>query len=783
MDDIFKIGKKTFIGLIVSIVLGAIALKIKAPDMSGAFEVLELLFSDGLVVRTGYYAFFIISAIFIFLMPFSLFLVYWCSLVLACYILLANPLLAILYFILIGIPALLYRFKYFELPGYKITLPVALVLTLILFIFAQIINKPAFSSFVYMLILLYPAIHVLSMRPGDIAQSRFASEEKQDITGLSSTQKARMSNILEAGWWELVRPHVESTATNICAFSDNFSTIKLTGIQTRQEPHKHTITQNHTRNLNLANLKKRDKLFDEIEFLNRARKAFKMVQTAVYKQNIEKIQPFVSDALYEQFNCRIQELKAAGIKYKLSELKCKSATVDHVFSDGSFDEIQVLIQATVAESVIDIKTGSVIGKPGTRNFYEYWSFVRRPSVKTLKKPGLLEGSCPNCGAPIKVGQATVCEVCKSFIRSGYYDWVLSKITQGCEWSYADPSLVPSWQQLKQADPQFTIHQVEDLAAVIFWKLRQAEREKKVEEVYRFIREQIAEKLKNNFKKSVNGLTEYYENIAIATVDLKGISIKEEEIVLYVLVVWSGVPVKLNPQGRVVERIRYNKPVRDVFVLARDAKCQTNQNNILSSAHCSSCGGPLKSTFAVHCGYCGSNLKDGKDWQLKSLLKEDSKEYQDILTRKSEMVSKRLQKHFDKEAGKRQKERIELETRSGRDIITVMVSILLADGVMQDSEMKFVKEMAQKYHMPDETLEGLIESVKEDSTYVPMPDNNKEKLDIIKGAVQMAYADDDFSEKEEEALEYVAGQLGYSKFDLKRVIKSEQKLRHKEGKKI
>jgi uncharacterized tellurite resistance protein B-like protein len=589
--------------------------------------------------------------------------------------------------------------------------------------------------------------------------------------------------MLEAGWWELIRPHVESIATNICAFSDNFSTIKLTGIQTRHEPHKHTVTQNHTRNLNLANLKKRDKLFDEIEFLNRARKAFKIVQTAVYNQNLEKIQSFLSDALFEQFRCRIQELEAAGIKYKFSELKCKSATIDHVFSDGSFDEIQVLIQATVSESVVDIETGNIIGNPGTRKFYEYWSFVRRPSVKTLNKPGLLEGSCPNCGAPIKVGQATVCEVCNSFIRSGYYDWVLSKITQGCEWSYADPTLVPSWQKLKKADSHFTIHQVEDLAAVIFWKLRLTEREKKVEEVYRFVSEEISDFLKSKIKMSETGITRYWENIALATVDLKGISIGEEEIALYVLVVWSGVPVKLNQEGKVVERIRYNKPVRDVFVLARDAKCQTNQNNTLSSAHCSSCGGPLKSSFAVHCGYCGSNLKDGKDWQLKSLLKEDSKEYQEILTRKSEMVSKRLQKHFDKEAEKRQKEQLEIETRSGRDIITVMVNILLADGVMQDSEMQFINEMAKKYHMPPETLEGVIESVKENSTYVPMPDNNKEKLDIIKGAVQMAYADDDFSAEEQEALEYVAGQLGYSKFDLKRIIKHEQRARHKAGKKI
>ena len=38
-------------------------------------------------------------------------------------------------------------------------------------------------------------------------------------------------------------------------------------------------------------------------------------------------------------------------------------------------------------------------------------------------------NCPNCGAPLKVNNAGVCEFCGGKITSGEFDWVLSRIEQ------------------------------------------------------------------------------------------------------------------------------------------------------------------------------------------------------------------------------------------------------------------------------------------------------------------------------------------------------------------
>ncbi len=777
MEETFKISRRGFIVIMTSLLIAALILRLKWPDANITSSLLERILFDKLMIRVLSYAIPVLIAFIIVLLPLSMFFIYWCSAVFAGYFMLANPVEGILLLILLAIPALFNRFNLISLPKASITLKISAAVAIAVYIISAIYDVFLIEHLAVKIFLLFPAAHMLSMQPGNASQSRFQSEGGQITSGLSSTQKARMKGIISIGWWELVRPHVESTAINIHTFYDKLDSFKVNLSKSRETPHIHTRAQDNARNINLANLKKRDAAFDQRMFIERIDKVFSLTQSAIYSQQIEKIQAFVSDALYQQFSSRIKEQLAAGTRYRYEKLQQEPFSIDHVYCDGSFDEIQVLAKASLTESLIDSKTDTVIGAPKIHVFYEYWSFIRRPSSKTLKKPGLLEGSCPNCGAPIEIGQATVCGICNSFIRSGYYDWVLAKITQGCEWSYSDPALVPNWKQLKLDDPEFTVHQIEDLAGVIFWNLRLVEISRKVEPIFRFATEKCAKYIAETLKTSESTDRHWWENIALASVSLKGITRDAERTRLYVIVVWSGIPITANADGSIGERVRYNKPVRDVMVLSRDVKCKTNQNNTLSSAHCHSCGGALSSDFATQCGYCSSTLNDGSEWQLERLLKESSTEFIEILKRKSEIVSQRFAENMAVEVA-RVAEQVKIEeTKSGRDVITVMAQVLLADGVIDDAEMKFIREMAVKYHMPPEQFEGLLESVKAGEVHFLQPKEGKEALEILRGAVSMAYADGVLAPEELAALESVAKEMGYSTMDIKRLIKTEEKLRH------
>src|SRR5262249_35452521 len=107
-----------------------------------------------------------------------------------------------------------------------------------------------------------------------------------------------------------------------------------------------------------------------------------------------------------------------------------------------------------------------------------WSFLRRKDAETRLGDGLIEGTCPNCGAKIEMNQNANCAHCGAMLRSGLFDWVLTEITQESEWAGSDRTDLPSVRTLVARDPEFNLQDLEDRASVMFWRLAAAERLRK-----------------------------------------------------------------------------------------------------------------------------------------------------------------------------------------------------------------------------------------------------------------------------------------------------------------
>jgi tellurite resistance protein len=432
--------------------------------------------------------------------------------------------------------------------------------------------------------------------------------------------------------------------------------------------------------------------------------------------------------------------------------------IARVSCDKNFDAIHIMVTAEVEEIARDLKTNEILNPENKKQkICEYWSFIRRPSAKTLKKPGLIEGSCPNCGAPIEIGQATVCPVCKSYLRSGYYDWVLAKITQACEWEYANPKLVPGYNDIIRVDSDFSIHQIEDRCAVIFWMLRLVERRQTMDPILRF----ATEKCCQGFRFMMRGVKKYtyLENVSFASATLKVVNVSEQSQRIYVLVVYSGIPVTCTAEGRLPTLHRFSKPKRDVLVFVRKPDQKTNLNNTLTSAHCHNCGGPLTSNYAINCSYCNALLIDGSEWLLEKVLSEQSHEYLEQSSKKQELIQKAVKET------KKKKEEIKIK-RSGRDVISIAAEVLVADGKVEESEMEMLEKLASMYAMPKDQLKGIVEAAKQGEIHVPEPENIKESKAIIEAAIEMALVDGNLADEERDSIEKVGKKLGYAKPDLK-----------------
>ncbi len=510
----------------------------------------------------------------------------------------------------------------------------------------------------------------------------------------------------------------------------------------------------------LTDLVKRDGRFKEKPFLKRVEEVFWKVQKALYSQDLVVVQPFVSDGLFEQLQVRVEEQKAARIKYQVSDMGIYDLRFVQVQSEKSFDTMHILVRAYAHEELIsEDGEDRQHTEGGRRRFDEVWAFLRRPDAKTLERPGLLEGFCPNCSAPIDIGQAARCKACDAFLRAGTHDWVLFQVTPACEWQYGEPEEIPGMRDLRIVDPAFTVQHVEDRVAVIFWKERQAERLGQVEPLRRFALPESCDRLEEKWRELADR-REYQEYCALGKVRLKAILSDPDWDRLFVETVWSGIP-KCAKSGKLQRLPGQPRFFRKILVLKRRHGLATNLDSALSSAHCHSCGAPAKVGFSSRCEYCQTVLNDGDTaWVLDWWVGEDDPELQKALAQKVEQ--------------KVVVPRVFAEGGSRLDTVAALAQMMLADGIVNVNEMKLLQNFAAGHGIPPARVEQVIQSLREGWIHLPKLDKRQDAYHLLQSAVRMALADGVLVESEMEMLHQLARHLGYSEADVKYLLARHQK---------
>ncbi|HPS82080.1 MAG TPA: CTP synthase, partial [Candidatus Limiplasma sp.] len=100
---------------------------------------------------------------------------------------------------------------------------------------------------------------------------------------------------------------------------------------------------------------------------------------------------------------------------------------------GLAEDVHVAVTAEAVDTTVSLEGGRLLhGSGAPESFTEVWTLLRRPGAKTLSRPGLMEGYCPNCGNKLALSTSITCASCQALINSGEYDWVLAEITQGSQ---------------------------------------------------------------------------------------------------------------------------------------------------------------------------------------------------------------------------------------------------------------------------------------------------------------------------------------------------------------
>jgi predicted lipid-binding transport protein (Tim44 family) len=160
---------------------------------------------------------------------------------------------------------------------------------------------------------------------------------------------------------------------------------------------------------------------------SRFRHIFVELQNAWRNLDWEKARPYESDALFQFHQFWIQEYKNQSLRNILDDIRIQEVKLVKIESDVFFDALTVRIWASMKDYTQHVRGGIACGDPNNaRKFSEYWTFIRRRGVT---ESAAKDSNCPNCGGPLKITMAGLCDYCDSKVTSGEFDWVLSRIEQ------------------------------------------------------------------------------------------------------------------------------------------------------------------------------------------------------------------------------------------------------------------------------------------------------------------------------------------------------------------
>lgn len=120
-----------------------------------------------------------------------------------------------------------------------------------------------------------------------------------------------------------------------------------------------------------------DPNFDEAEFLEGAKGAFGMVQSAWADWNVEKLRPLLSDRMLEMAGQQAAELKELGHRNVIEKIDFETVEVSEAWQESGQDWLAVHFKVSLVDYETDLSGQVVEGNPEVPiQVEEYWTFTR-----------------------------------------------------------------------------------------------------------------------------------------------------------------------------------------------------------------------------------------------------------------------------------------------------------------------------------------------------------------------------------------------------------------------
>lgn len=149
--------------------------------------------------------------------------------------------------------------------------------------------------------------------------------------------------------------------------------------------------------------------FDIEAFKKEAFESYKAIQIAWMERDIEPVRHLLSDQMCSMYKTQLATLIAKNQKNMMEDIEFVKCEISRVVKTAKKIEIEVLLQVTCRDYIVD-KNNKVI-RGNKRAINEY--FYKLVFVKSIE-PSKLK-VCPNCGAKLENAASDKCEYCNTII--------------------------------------------------------------------------------------------------------------------------------------------------------------------------------------------------------------------------------------------------------------------------------------------------------------------------------------------------------------------------------
>ena len=508
----------------------------------------------------------------------------------------------------------------------------------------------------------------------------------------------------------------------------------------------------------LAALRAHDPNFDESALCERVEQAFLKIQMGWCAQDLKSARAFISDGVHERFLLQFAEQKAQGYRDHMENIEVDDTDIVSVSSEGLFDELSVRLDANAREWRESLADGKPI--PGTQappDFVEIWTFLRHRSATTdPSKSGLMEGNCPNCGAPIELNQSANCAYCKAALRSGAYDWVLTGITQEIEWQPPTRATLPGVAAMRERDPEFDTVSIEDRVSVMFWRKATADRVGKIDPLRKIASPDFAARYAGTLKARPDGKRAFPGECAVGSVEVIGVLVHGDRDLALAVVKWSANQFVADAEGHARDT-RENHWAASLFVLSRVSEMKTDLGKSVSSAHCPNCGAPESGGVSNACESCGTVLNDGlHGWVLDDILPQTAPEASRLV---AELRGQSTAPRADEDS----------PISDARGLLAWIIKVATADGNDDPRERQQIAAFAVRWGVPTDQLGAMVDAGLRGDLAVPDPHDAAEARQWVFAMATTAWADGKITRGEADLIRAVGNRAGLAEADVNQLV--------------